>query len=321
VLANTVETIWSGRFLTVAPLGVLIGIPLVLGVGAGLMTTRPVTGLALSGGLGTLYFLVASWLLDQHGVVVDLLYPFLAVGLSYAAVTAYRYSVEVRRRREVMEVFEASVTPEVARATLDAIRRGHVNLGGQVQEVSVVFADIRDYTTYAETYEPEDVMAMVNRFLGLAVGAIFEEEGTVVHYEGDEVMAIFNAPLEQPDHPRRALRAALGVQKRVKAYHQSLPPNHPHRGIEFGCGVYTGRAVVGYTGTARRYTYTALGDAINVAARLTKAAEPGHVFAGEATYNRAADMVEGIPLPPLAVRGRSASVAVFDVREGKASRK
>jgi adenylate cyclase len=318
VLANTVETIWSGRFLSVTAGWVRIAILLALGVTAGLLTTRPVTGLALSGGLGALYFLVASWLLDRYGVMVDLLYPFAAIGLTYAAVTAYRFAVEVRRRREVMGVFEASVTPEIARATLAAIRRGHVNLGGQVQEVSAVFADIRGYTAYAEAYEPEDVMEMVNRFLGLAVGAIFEEEGTVVHYEGDEVMAIFNAPLEQPDHPRRAIRAALRIRERVNAYHKSLPPSHPHRRIEFGCGVYTGRAVVGYTGTAQRYTYTALGDAINVAARLTEAAEPGQVLAGEATYNRATDVAEAVPLPPLTVRGRSALVAVFAVKnEGR----
>lgn len=320
VLANAVETIWSGRFLTLAPGGVRIAITLALGVAAGLLTTRPTTGLALAGGLGALYFLIAGWLLDRYGVLVDLFYPLFATGLSYGAVTAYRFSVEVRRRRAIMGVFEASVTPEVARATLDAIRQGHVNPGGQVQEISAMVANVRGHTAFAEVHEPEGTLAMVNHFLELAVGAIFDEEGTVVQYEGDEVIAIFNAPLEQPDHPRRALRAALGIRERVDAYHHSLPSGHPRRTITFGCGVTTGRAIVGYTGTARRYTYTALGDAIDVAAGLTEAAEPGQILIGEATYNRVADMLDAEPLPPLTVRGQRTPATAYAVRGGKTSR-
>lgn len=181
-------------------------------------------------------------------------------------------------------------------------------------------ANVRGHTAFAEVHEPEGTLAMVNHFLELAVGAIFDEEGTVVQYEGDEVIAIFNAPLEQPDHPRRALRAALGIRERVDAYHHSLPSGHPRRTITFGCGVTTGRAIVGYTGTARRYTYTALGDAIDVAAGLTEAAEPGQILIGEATYNRVADMLDAEPLPPLTVRGQRTPATAYAVRGGKTSR-
>ena len=315
IQANIIETIWSGRFLREPPLWVRVAILLVLGALTGLLCTRPWLGLALTAGEGALYFYAASALLDLNGTLLDLLYPFVAVALSYAVVTAYRFSVEVRRRREVMRLFEARVTPEVARATFNAVQRGEVSLEGQLLDVSVLFADIRGYTAYAEQYEPDAVVGMVETYLSIVVDVVFAWDGMVARHESNRVMAVFNAPLAQPDHPWRAVQAGLAIRERIDAYHASLPPDHPHQGIDLGCGVHTGRAIVGYAGSPGQSSYTALGDAIDIAARLTGLAEPGQLLVGGPTYERVANEVIAEPLAPVLVTGQSAPVPVFAVVE------
>ncbi len=313
IQANAIETIWSGRFIVQPEMWVRVVTLLVLGVVTGLVCTRPWLGLVLTMAIAALYFVAASAIFDLRGIMPDLLYPFMTIALSYATVTAYRFSLEARQRRQVMQLFEAHVTPEVARATLSAVQKGNINLEGQVQEVSVMFADIRGYTAYAEMHEPEEVMEMVNTFMNIVVEAVFAYEGTAASYEGDQAMALFNAPLPQPDHAWRAVQAAMEVRRRVEEYHSMLPEDHPHRLINFGCGIYTGKAVVGYAGSSRRYAYTAIGDTVSVAARLTSTALPGQILIGEATYRQIAGQAPVVSLPAVAARGKSEPVAVFAV--------
>jgi adenylate cyclase len=311
--ANAIETIWSDRFIARPPSWVLVGVLLLLGLLTGLVCTRPWLGLALAFGEAALYFVVAGRLFDRHGTMLGLFYPFLAIALSYVMVTAYRFSVEIRRRQEIMRLFEARVNPQVAQATLSAVQKGEINLGGEVQEVSALSVDMRGHTAYAELYEPEEMMAMVNALLGMVKEVVFDREGTLTYHEGDRATAIFNAPLAQPDHAWRAVQTALMIRERVEAYHESLPSDHPQRLVNFGYGVHTGRALVGHTGSASRHAYTALGDTVDIVSQLTEVAGPGEILIGDATYEKVVDLVEAAPHPPVSVPGRSTSVQAFSV--------
>jgi len=214
-----------------------------------------------------------------------------------------------------MQLFQARVTPQVAQATLEAVKRGEINLGGRVQEVSVILADMRGYNEYAQLHEPEEVMDLINIFRDLVTEGVFAFEGTVAQYEGDQAMAIFNAPLPQPDHAWRAVEATLAIKDRVNAYHQSLPPEHPHRLVNFGYATVTGRAIVGHTGSAQRYAYTALGQAITAASHLAKAAGPSQIVVNQETYESITDLVAMQPLPPVFIRGEPSPIPAYSVEK------
>ncbi|GAB4481606.1 MAG: hypothetical protein Kow00124_29530 [Anaerolineae bacterium] len=315
ILANALETVWARRFIQPPPIWVealgLLALGLITGL---LLRGRPWLGLAAAAALLTLYFLIAA-LLFEAGVQVSLLYPYLVITLTLIVVTSFRYWFEIRDRRRILRLFEARVAPQVAQAALDAVRRGEINLGGQVHEVTVAFADLHSLARFGETHTPEEVMQAANTFLGLVADVILDFEGTLAHYEGNRAMAIFNAPVPQPDHPLRAARMALAARARVEAYLAALPPDHPFREIDFSYGIYTGRAIVGHAGSAQRHEYTALGDTINVAARLTDMARPGQILMGAATYERVARSVVAAALPTIALRGRVAPIEVFELVE------
>ena len=317
ILANAIETIWSGRFIQLAPLSLRIAIMVVLGVIVGLLSTRPWVGLVAGVIVGTVYFLVASWLFDYQGLLVDLFYPFLTIGLSYLMVTVYRFWVEDRERRQILSLFQARVTPRVAHAALEAVRQGQINLGGQSQETSVLVIRLRGYSGYAARHTPEEVLSMINTFLDFAVQAIFEHEGTITQQSGDRIMAVFNAPLIQPNHPVLATRAAWECRRRVRAYHESLPSDHPHQLIDFSYAVATGKTVVGYTGTGSRYTYTALGDTVDLAMRLSRAAQPDEILASAATYRVAADRVTAKLLDPATSHRIGEPMNVYAIQDFK----
>ncbi len=315
ILANALETVWARRFIQLPPAWAEVTGLLALGLIAGLLLRgRPWVGLLLVAAALIAYFLLAM-LLFEVGVLISLLYPYLVITLALIVVTSFRYWLEVRDRRRILRLFEARVAPQVAQAALDAVRRGEINLGGQVHEVTVAFADMRNLARFSETHTPEEVMQVASTFLRMVAGVILEHEGTLAHHEGDRTMAIFNAPVPQPDHALRAARMALATRARVEDYLATLPPDHPFHEIGFGYGIYTGRAIVGYTASTQRREYTALGDTISIAARLTDMARPGQILMGAATYERIARSVVAAALPTIALRGRVAPIEVYELVE------
>ena len=115
------------------------------------------TGLVFTLGIAALYFLLVGWLFDATGLMLDLYFPFATIGLSYLMVTAYRYAVEVRRRREILALFASNVSPAVAQATIEAVRDGELNLSGQEQELTVLLVEMQGQTAYALQHDPMDV--------------------------------------------------------------------------------------------------------------------------------------------------------------------
>ncbi|MGH2513288.1 MAG: adenylate/guanylate cyclase domain-containing protein, partial [Candidatus Limnocylindrales bacterium] len=160
--------------------------------------------------------------------------------------------------------------PDVV-ATLIADPR-RTDLGGEIADVSVLFADLGGYSTYAEHRPPADVVTMLNRYFGIALPAILQEGGTPVQLAGDAIVAVFGAPRSQPDHASRACRSALAILARTDALAEMDPP-----GPRFHIGVNSGPAVVGNIGSDEYRNFTAIGDTTNLAARLEGLAKPGQV--------------------------------------------
>jgi PAS domain S-box-containing protein len=211
--------------------------------------------------------------------------------------------------KQVRRIFERYVHPNVVQQLIKDPMA--LNLGGETKEISVVFADIRGYTMLSERMAPEEMMNLLNSYLGIMVEEIWHEEGTLTAFMGDALMAIFNAPLLQEDHALRAVRAAWNMRKAVQKYQQDHPQEIP---LAFGFGVNTGLGVVGNLGsTGRLQNYTAIGDVVNVAARLQSNASDNNILLNHATFLQVRQHVMASHLAPLQVKNKSAPLAVWSL--------
>lgn len=185
--------------------------------------------------------------------------------------------------------------------------------GGKRQRITVLFADLRGFTSYAEGRDPEDVLQLLNRYLGEAAEAIAQCGGTLDKFMGDGFMALFNAPEEQDDHALRAVRAAQLVQQRVRCLR--LPDGDE---LCFGIGINTGEAVVGNLGASAILNYTAVGDAVNVAKRLQENAAGGQIVLSAETYAALRGQAIAQPLGPLSLHHRREPVEAYLLRSVEA---
>ena len=201
-------------------------------------------------------------------------------------------------------LFRVYMSPDVATALLADPEQAA--LGGAVVEVTALFADLRGFTGFSERSTPEEIVVMLNQYYEHATTAILHEGGTVVQFVGDALMALFNAPARQDDHPVRAARAALAMQAAVEAT-AAASPGWPR----FRVGINTGPALVGNIGSTAFRSFNAMGDAVNVAARLESAAQPGQVVIGESTRAQLPAGAAVEPLGELAVKGRRSVVVAY----------
>jgi class 3 adenylate cyclase len=214
-----------------------------------------------------------------------------------------------RLYRQLDGLFRQYMSPDVATALLADPTQAA--LGGEVAEVTVLFADLRGFTPFSERTTPDRVVAMLNRYFGGAVPVLLANGGTVVQFVGDAVMALFNAPARQPDHALRAARAALGMQAAIEAAAEG-EPDWPR----FRVGVNTGPALIGNIGSDELRNFTAIGDTVNLAARLEQeVAEAGQVVLGDATHEAVKQLAIARPLDPIEVKGKRDPVACW-VLEG-----
>lgn len=184
-----------------------------------------------------------------------------------------------------------------------------LDLGGEVAEVTVLFADLGGYSTYAESRAPSEVVALLNRYFAASLPAILEEGGTPVQLPGDAVFAVFGAPVPHADHAARACRAANAILRRTA--HLAEPPVV---GPRFSIGINSGPALVGNIGSDEYRNFTAIGDTTNVAARLQKLAGSGEIVIGPETARQLGGSQELIPLGPVMVKGRAQPVDAFHMR-------
>lgn len=201
-------------------------------------------------------------------------------------------------------LFHAYMSPDVATALLADPEQAA--LGGAVVEVTALFADLRGFTGFSERSTPQEIVVMLNRYFEHATAAILHEGGTVVQFVGDALMALFNAPARQDDHPVRAARAALAMQAAVEETAASSP-GWPR----FRVGINTGPALVGNIGSTALRSFNAMGDAVNVAARLESVAQPGQVVIGESTRAQLPAGAAVESLGELAVKGRRTTVLAY----------
>ena len=194
-------------------------------------------------------------------------------------------------------------------ALVDQVRDLDAAQRPQRRDVTVLFADVRGFSTFSEQLDPETLIQVINGYFTEAVQAITRYEGLTDKFMGDAVMALFNTPLNpQTDHAERAVRTAIMIQERMAVYQAALPEQ---RQLHFGIGIHTGEAVIGNVGSHLRKDYSAIGDAVNLAKRLQENAAPDQIIASQAVYDMVQDFVVAEALNPLRVKGRQALEQVY----------
>src|SRR3954452_22180925 len=277
----------------------------------------PVKALGVGAALGVAFLVLVQVGFDR-GVIFPVTYPAAALILSGLGALAVQGSLAALERARTQVIFgrfvPEPVVEEVLRRADDDLR-----LGGTRREVTVMFSDLRGFTTFAEQRDPALVIEILNRYLTEMTDAIMDHGGTLVTYMGDGIMAVFGAPLDQPDHADRGLDAAREMTgPRLRRFNAWLREHSSGEGFRVGIGLNTGPVMSGNVGSERRMEYTTIGDTTNTAARLEGATKgtPYQVFVAESTRAQlrrpAPDLVRHGKLP---VRGRSEGVLVWGIAD------
>jgi adenylate cyclase len=262
--------------------------------------------------------LVGAWALLRFGRIwVPPALPVAAALGVFGARFGLDFTRERQMRRAVSEAFSRYLAPElVAQLARDP---GALKLGGERRNLSILFCDVRGFTSMSERLkdEPERLTTLINRLLDALSGAVMAEGGTIDKYMGDCVMAFWNAPLRNPDHPLRAVRAALGMMTAADELNRVLRQEEGEDAPRFavGVGINTGDCVVGNVGSRWRYDYSVLGDAVNLASRLESLSKEFGVslILGPSTAEAVGGHYVLIELDRIAVRGRATESAIYTV--------
>ena len=260
-------------------------------------------------------FFGAVHLAFRQGLWLPLVYPSLALGLTFVGITVYRLFTEERQRIWIKRAFQRFVSPEVVERLVE--NPGALQFGGEVRTLTVLFTDIRDFTTYTERHPPQEVVHMLREYLTRMADQVITHQGTLDKFIGDAVMAIFGAPVALPDHAERACRAALAMIAELRQLETkwAAEGREPFR---MGIGINTGEMVVGNLGSEQLFDYTVVGDGVNLGARLEslnkeyKTDKP--IIISESTYEAVKDKLEVRRLGEVIVKGKTQPVVVYELQ-------
>jgi adenylate cyclase len=315
--ANMAANMLEGRFIVrpdwteLAEAGGILLFPLVLALV--LPAVRPVPSIWITLGLlaallGTTHY----WF--RQGLWTPVVYPAVALLGTFVAITIYRILTEERQRQYTKRAFQQYVSPEVVARIVDNPEA--LQFGGELRNLTVLFSDIRDFTTFTEKNDPHLVVQMLREYLTEMTRIVIEEGGTLDKYIGDAVMAEFGAPIVYPDHALRGCRAAL----RMAAEVERLTAKWIAEGREpfrIGLGVNTGNMVVGNLGSEQLFDYTVIGDEVNLGARLESLNKDyqtdKHIIISDGTVEAAGDAIEVRELGEVKVKGKTRPVVIYEL--------
>jgi adenylate cyclase len=250
------------------------------------------------------------------GYWLEFVAPGFAVVVSFTAAMVLNYSFEGRQKRFIKTVFRHYLSPDVIDRVLED--PSLLRLGGEKRIITSFFSDVAGFTSISESLSPEELVNLLNDFLSEMTDIILSYAGTLDKYEGDAIIAFWNAPLDQPDHALRACRAALECQKRLEELRPVFAQKSGHE-LYMRVGLNSGPAVVGNMGSHSRFDYTAMGDTINMASRLEGACKHYSVpiLVGDTTFQMAKDAIAAREVDLIRVVGKSKSERVYQILEEK----
>ncbi|MFP4362406.1 MAG: CHASE2 domain-containing protein [Spirochaetia bacterium] len=308
--ANALNTIVMDRFLDYAPWWVdfliLFGFVMLIAF----MTSRSSTliSLILSVVLILVLFITITLVFDFQAYILNFTTPAMAVFFTFLSVVVFRVMTEERDKRRIRDMFGKYVSPQV----VDQILENPPELGGVDKELTVLFSDIRGFTTLSESLTPQELVNHLNLYLTAMTDLILEFRGTLDKYVGDEIMCFWGAPLPQEDHALFACKCALKQMKVLNELNESWPPE---KRIDIGIGLNSGIMTVGNMGSLGRMNYTLMGDNVNLGARLegTNKQYKTNIIISEYTYGLVKDKFIVRELDNIRVKGKNKPVLIYEL--------
>jgi len=321
VHANVIENVVDNAFLT-RP-ATMDGGEVLLTIGAGVLMIIlvPMVGakwtlilfLSLAGGAaGT------SWyLFSEHKILFDSVFSILATLVIYLQLTYMSYAAEEAEKKQVRSAFSHYMSPALVKRLAED--PDQLKLGGENREMTLLFCDVRGFTSISELFDAQGLTKLINSFLTPLTNVILEHQGTIDKYMGDCIMAFWNAPLDDSDHAKNGCLSALEMLKSLDGVNKQLEQEaseegRPHIPLRIGIGLNTGVCCVGNMGSDQRFDYSVLGDSVNLASRL-EGQSKGYgvtIVIGEETYKQVTDLA-CIELDLVMVKGKTEAVRIYAV--------
>ena len=309
-----------------------------------------IMGLSITVVLFIAHVIGCRWLFSSYGLWMDMIYPLMAVFLTYTSLTAYHYLIEEKNKRFLHSTFSSYLSPELIADMVNS--ETMPELGGEARVVTAYFTDIQSFSVFSEKLTAHQLVELLNEYLSAMTDILISEKGTLDKYEGDAIIAFLGAPMHIPDHPLRACRVAIDMQGelldlREKWKNEKQFPNDPERNtknlppgewvpgdkwpkvvhdMKMRIGINSGEIVVGNMGSTMRMNYTMMGDSVNLAARLEAGAKQYGIYTAvsENTLNmeyvnnngemeRAMDHVEARFIDNITVVGKSEPVKIYEL--------
>lgn len=255
--------------------------------------------------------IAAGIVLNNNGICINLIYLPLITIISFIYSLSIKYIVELVKKRQIINAFKKYVAPQV----VDEISKSgefKVNLGGEERDISVLFVDIRGFTTMSEALPPTEIVKILNEYLALTTKSIFDNMGTLDKFVGDATMAVFNSPFPLEDYEYKSVCAAMAIADGGRELAPVFEEKYG-RSVGFGVGVNCGKAVIGNVGCDFRMDFTAIGDTVNTAARLEANAKAGQVLISEDLYERLKGRIEVTEVGPISLKGKSNTFKIYQV--------
>jgi adenylate cyclase len=322
--ANVISSILQNRFLMRSPQSINLIVLLLSGclLSVLLPKFRAAGGSTIT--IVLLLIILASgyYMFAYKGLWMNVTYPSINILLIFISVTSYNYAVEEKRARKIRAMFSSYVTEKIVNELIKNPEMA--KLGGERREVTVLFSDVRGFTSFSERHSPEEVVAILNEYLGEMTDIVFKWEGTLDKFIGDAILAFWGAPMKQENHAELAVKCALNMIGRLKELQQKWQ-SEGKPVLDCGIGINTGEVLVGNIGAeGKKMDYTVIGDHVNLGSRvegLTRKYNV-HILITEFTLNKIKDLIssgklwrtEVTGLEKVVVKGKEQPVAIYEVK-------
>lgn len=310
--ASIYDTLVQRAFLREISLGWHVLLFLAIGLALGALVPRVRARTSLSIAIGTyVAWLITAFVLFDRGYILDIIWVGILLVFGYLGLLFERWITTERERRKTRDAFSRYVSANVVESIMQNIEG--LKLGGERRNMTVLFSDLRGFTSLSEGLRPEELVQILNRYLHEMTDIVFDEGGVLDKYIGDAVMAFWNAPFDQADHAMRAVRTAIKMKEKLREMNEKGAFGNVE--LRVGIGMNTGEMVVGNIGGERRYDYTVIGDSVNTASRTEGLCKPYgvEIIVTEFTKRELDNTIIFRRLDRVAVKGKKEPMRIFEV--------
>lgn len=254
----------------------------------------------------TVYSIILGNFVNHFQIIMNILPIFIFIVIIVLESLRKKEQIEKNKTRDYFSKY-------LSEKIVDNLLEGKLELGGKKEEVTILFTDVRGFTSLSEKLDAQQIVELLNGHFDIITHEIFEEEGTVLKYIGDATMAIFNAPIKHENHTEKTINACIKIQKRMNIYADLVHQKYNIENFSIGIGINVGEVVIGNIGSHKYMDYTIIGDPVNTASRLNGQAKAGEIVVSEKVYSKVKSKFKFSEPESVKVKGKENEVKIYRV--------